>query len=387
MIAPLSARRLAAAADDEEVLVIAAAAAAGLVPVAVAPAAIAAVGAPLAPPETWTMKVAGTSEGHRWAEHLRRDLASATAMQDSASAAGLQLLGAPFPAPAGAGLLLLLLPTASAEGTSLDRNALQSAMDDLASQVGLALRALDCARRLAQAEEEQRAQHLFLSIAAHDLRTPLAAIRGYAQLLLRRPGPGETPQQRSGLQTIVQQTDRLASLTETVLDVARIQTRRLALRRVAADLGQVVRQVAGGVTGQPGAQQPVRLMLPETGPSLSGDLARLTQITRALLEFGVGRSGEEQPVEVRLVADGGGALLIVDDSGPSLSDEERKSLFHRLVVGGEDGQSPALGQLSLYIARGAAEAHGGRVWAESPVPQRERGARLCAWLPAGENSA
>jgi signal transduction histidine kinase len=391
MTAPLPARRLADATGDEEVLFIAAAAAAGLAPAGRAVAAAAAAGAPAAPPETWTMKVAETPDGHRWAERLRPDLASATAMQATASSAGLRLLVSTVPTSSGAGLLLLLLAPDSGAEAAPGRDALQAAMDDLAALAGLALRALEGSRRLAQAEAEQRAQHQFLSIAAHDLRTPLAAIRGYAQLLLRRPGPGETPQQRTGLQTIVQQTDRLASLTEMVLDVARIQTRRMALRRVTADLGQVVRQVAGAVNGQSGADQssrrPIRLRLPESGPVLSGDLARLTQITRAMLEFGLRRSGEDKTVEVQLATEDGGALLIVDDTGPSLSAEERVVLFHQLVVGGQDGQSPALGQLSLYIARGAAEAHGGRVWVESPVPQRERGVRLCLWLPAGENSA
>ena len=178
--------------------------------------------------------------------------------------------------------------------------ALQALLSEAAAAGALALRSAHAEALVAALEEEQEEQQQFLSIAAHDLRTPLAAIRGYAQLLQRQAGPEAPAGQRNGLQTIVQQTDRLADLTEVVLDVARIQTRRLALQRVTADLGQVVREAARGLQGAPGGR-PWCCASPEALPRVQGDLARLSQIARALLEFALARTpeGTEVMVEVR----------------------------------------------------------------------------------------
>jgi signal transduction histidine kinase len=73
--------------------------------------------------------------------------------------------------------------------------------------------------------------------------------------------------------------------------------------------------------------------------------------------------------------------LCVEDAGPALDEHASRGLFSQLVEVGPEGTSPALGQVDLYIVRGVAEAHGGRAWAETPVPDTDRGLRLNVWLP------
>jgi signal transduction histidine kinase len=311
----------------------------------------------------------------------RPDLAPA------AQRAGLDVTQVDLDAGESPGLLALLQPAGSE--TAVAASDLRLLLTDAAAQTALAIRAQTASERLGRLEQEQRDQQLFLSVAAHDLRTPLASIRGSAQLLLRQRSAPVTGAQRTGLETIIHQADRLAGLTETVLDVARIQTRRMALRLTTADLGQIARQEAGVVGGRSGAPG-VDLVLPETGPLLRGDVARLGQVTRVLLEFAAARTADGQRVALRLEPDDHdpdhvpgrpGVRLCVEDAGPALDEAASRGLFSQLVEQGPEGTSPALGQVDLYIARGVAEAHGGRAWAETPVPDTDGGLRLNVWLP------
>jgi signal transduction histidine kinase len=299
----------------------------------------------------------------------------------AAQRAGLELVQVDLAAGDGRGLLAILRPPEPRSPAGDD--PLLPILADAAAQAALALRAKVIAERLAEQEREQQEQQLFLSVAAHDLRTPLASIRGYAQLLLRQRRAPYSDQQRTSLETIIEQADRLAALTEIVLDVARIQNHRLALRPVAADFGEIVREAAGAAQALPRSPE-IRLRLPTTGPRLRADPLRLGQIVRGLVEYATGRATPEQAVEVAITADGEGVLLAVDDWGPVLDEGERLGLFSQLVERGGAGTSPAMGPLGLYIARGAAEAHGGRAWADSPAPGRDGGTRLNVWLPSGD---
>ncbi|MGH2369322.1 MAG: sensor histidine kinase [Chloroflexota bacterium] len=272
-------------------------------------------------------------------------------------------------------------PNGAAARPAAQMAAVERDLEIIAAHTELALLAVGRATRLAECDRRQREHHEFLSIASHDLRTPLASIRGYTQLLLRQRDVSYTAVQRTSLETIIQQTDRLAGLTDVLLDVARIQTRRMALRLAMVDVGQVVRQAASGVQSQPGGPA-ISLLGPTSGPLLRADAQRLLQIAQALLDFATQRTAAGQLVEVRLTADAGGVRLAVDDPGPVLDPGERSRLFEQLTTAAGEGGSYAPGPVALYIARGAAEAHGGWVWAESPIPDRDSGARLSVWLPA-----
>jgi K+-sensing histidine kinase KdpD len=286
-----------------------------------------------------------------------------------------------------AGLLGIVLPSASPrpEGQTWAA-ALKRNLAIIGGQVVLALQSIGNAARVAALERQQQEHHEFLSLTAHDLRTPLAAIRGYAQLLLRRTHVDEPPLQRAGLETIIQQTDRLTALTDMLLDVARIQTRRMAMRRVTADVGQVVRQAVARLKDRSDTTR-IEIVGPETGPVLLVDVSRLAQITEGLLAFAIERTPQGGSVTLQITPTAAGVQLAVVDGGPALGAEERLRLFDQLVAISSHGTGRALGHIGLYIARGVAEAHGGWARAESPAPGREAGARLVVWLPAVATAA
>jgi signal transduction histidine kinase len=112
-------------------------------------------------------------------------------------------------------------------------------------------------------------------------------------------------------------------------------------------------------------------------------------VTRVLLEFAVSRTPDGHGVALTVEPDDDdpdrvparhGVRLCVQDAGPALDERERRVLFSQLVDQREEGMSPSLGHVDLYIARGVAEAHGGRAWADA-APGAADGLRLNVWLP------
>jgi signal transduction histidine kinase len=225
-------------------------------------------------------------------------------------------------------------------------------------------------------EERYRELCEFISIVAHDLRTPLTSVRGYAQLAQRQlRGAGSTTAQAS-LDMILSQADRLADYTEWMLEVARIETERMVLNRAWIDLDDVIAEAAASLGITPtitraGEESPLRVY---------ADARRVRHIVRSMLEFAGGRFPAEAPRVHLAVRDEFGRLS-VEDAGDPLEDDVRERLFSRLVHVSEDGGHRALGQVALVIAAGAAAAHGGRLDVESPVTGSLRGARLHLSLP------
>ena len=229
---------------------------------------------------------------------------------------------------------------------------------------------------------EQRYRELcdFVSIVAHDLRTPLTSIRGYAQLLQRQARGDAQEPLRAGLGMIVHQADRLADQTEWLLEVARIETGRVALVRTRVDLAQVAHEAAL-------ALDPPITFSPRGDGTLAlvdADVKRLRKVVHSILEFAAGRaalSPDSAAPAAHVEVDDVFVRLTVADQGEPLADQERARIFERLVLTSQDGRHRSLAHVGLVIAAGIAAAHGGRLEVESPVPGSDRGARLSLFLP------
>jgi two-component system, OmpR family, sensor kinase len=228
---------------------------------------------------------------------------------------------------------------------------------------------------------EQHELDEFISLLAHDLRTPLTSIRGYAQLLMRqRPGqPPLDPTLASGLQTIIEQSDRLSGLTNLLLDVSRVRLGRVALRRAEVDLTHAVRAVVSSWP-EPGAIDEPEGM--DAVLMASADSTRVQQMVRALLQYVTAREGGQSRVRLRLTPTPPDVALTIEDDGDVLDPEGAGKLFNQLVVPTSGTGGWRLAHPELFIVRGLAEAHGGGLEAVSPVPDSERGLRITLRLPA-----
>lgn len=243
----------------------------------------------------------------------------------------------------------------------------------------------------------------FLDVVAHELKTPVAIIRAYAELLEEQLADQPvSPNVREVVGTIREQADLMTVLIEEVLDVQRLRLGKLPLEISRIDIAQLARGVAAEIQRTTG-HHTIRVTAPEQLPPLLADRRRLRQVLNNLLENAVKFSaGGEIEVEVRLLDDGGapsqdGAApqaapgmeaagrrrcieILVRDQGVGLEQADLGRIFERF---GQVSGTPVRGHiglgLGLYIARQIVRAHGGEIWAESPG--RGRGSTFHVRLP------
>jgi signal transduction histidine kinase len=256
--------------------------------------------------------------------------------------------------------------------------------DDLALGEELAARAavaLDNARLHEEAQAALRARDTFLSIASHELRTPVTSIKGFVQALLRQQQHGEIDarQLARALPVIHRSTNRLTVLIEDLLDVSRIRLGRLMLHRRPVDLAELARLVLERYRPQ-AATHELTLGIASTPPVLA-DIDRLDQVLSNLLDNALKYSPHGGPIVVTVASDGPGVRLSVRDAGIGLPAGTTELIFEPFgrADNATDRQIAGLG-LGLYICRSIVDQHGGRVWAESPG--EGQGTTLHVWLPA-----
>ncbi|HEY8745172.1 MAG TPA: HAMP domain-containing sensor histidine kinase, partial [Chloroflexota bacterium] len=273
----------------------------------------------------------------------------------------------------------------------------RGAMTNVAQLVGLALeqaRLYEVERRarrdLEQAQEQGQA---FLRIVAHDLKTPLTNILGYAQLAQRLRGrlmalwhgtPNDVDDRlRVGLDKIVDNCRRLHRLVDELQEAFRLGSGRFELQRAPLDLTALVRQIVD----EQRAVAPYHQFDPSLPPqSLVGtwDAERLRQIIANLLSNAVKYSPEGGPITVTLRRYDDTAALTVADKGLGIPAADLPSLFQPYSRLHQSRQIKGTG-LGLYIVKGIVEAHGGSVSAASPG--EGAGATFTVTLPLTPRSA
>ncbi|MBF5044538.1 PAS domain S-box protein [Aggregicoccus sp. 17bor-14] len=251
-------------------------------------------------------------------------------------------------------------------------------VEGLAGQVAVAM---DNARLFQRAQEAISSRDTFLSIASHELRTPITSMKMLAQHMRKRiqaQDPAAFAPERVG--RLVEQTersiDRLSRLVEDMLDISRIATGRLQMQREAVDLSELTRDVVDRFEQQlTEAGHTLELKLT---PGLVGqwDRDRLEQVLANLLTNAL-KYAPRAPLTVSTQALGDRALLEVQDRGPGIPPEHQHRVFERFErLAAATGVS-GLG-LGLHIAKHIVEAHEGRIQVHSAVGE---GARFVVELP------
>lgn len=203
----------------------------------------------------------------------------------------------------------------------------------------------------------------FMSVAAHDLRNPIAVVRASAQMAQRQIGRGDLDAARGRLAAIVEQTDRLTDMLETFVDAARIEARRLPLRLETCDLRELILAAAdrARLVMPDQTERALELDVPE-GLLGEWDRARLSRALRALLANAFVFGSAERPVRVRAARDGQVVGVRIDGGGAGPDDEESARLFERFFRGKSAAEAGVAGSgLGLFTARGIARFHGGDV--------------------------
>jgi two-component system phosphate regulon sensor histidine kinase PhoR len=236
------------------------------------------------------------------------------------------------------------------------------------------LRAQERPHRLSTPTEREWDE--FLAHAAHEIKNPLASIKGYADLLSRRAAREPSDPYQKGLTIISQQVGRTTGILEQLSDLARIGTDRLRLDRHEVDLAAVARHVADQYQATTDQHQ---IGYDDGGAPLraSCDAERIGQVIGTMLSNAIKFSPHGGPVTVNVRrTDGDGqrsprdeAIILVADQGIGVPDGEQDRVFERFFRGSNvAGAYRGLG-IGLFIARAIVERHGGRMWLESAPGQ------------------
>jgi signal transduction histidine kinase len=219
---------------------------------------------------------------------------------------------------------------------------------------------------------------VFLSIAAHELKTPVTSLRGFVQLLLRnaRRKREIAPERlESALDAIELQTGKLNQLVVRLLDTAQIEAGKLRIEPVRTDL---VALVHVALAQQLGAATHTFVVVGPEQLEAAVDPVRFEQVITNLLDNAVKFSPQGSIVTVGLEhGDDGGIRLSVTDQGVGIPPDRREDVFDCFCQAHSAGHLSGMG-LGLHITREIVELHGGCVWIEEP---EHRGSRFVVALP------
>jgi signal transduction histidine kinase len=220
-----------------------------------------------------------------------------------------------------------------------------------------------------------------MAAAGHELKTPVAALHGYLQLVERNLGSDSSEQARTYAARALVQTRQIGELIERLFDVNRIQAGRLALVAAPINLVAVVRDAVDVAGTLPNA--PTIRVLPTRRPILlQGDAVRLEQVFVNLLSNAVEHAPTSPTIDVTVSKSGSLATVEIRDHGPGIPSDVLPLLFRPYARLGQKSSS-GLG-LGLYLAREIVTAHGGTIEAESNLGE---GTVIIVRLPLGKRRA
>lgn len=226
--------------------------------------------------------------------------------------------------------------------------------------------------RFRQADE---LKSTFVSIVSHELKTPVALIKGYVSTLRREDAAWDKEIINDSLQVIEEEADRLTGLIENLLDASRLQAGGLKVKRSDVWLPDLVRRIAARMQTQSTHHQVV-VDFPSDFPMILGDEMRLEQVLTNL----IGNALKYAPDgEVRISGSLRPDMVVVcvSDQGPGIAAEDMPHVFDRFYRAPDAVRQTKGAGLGLYLTRALIEAHGGRIWID-PV---EKGTRICFSLP------
>jgi signal transduction histidine kinase len=224
-------------------------------------------------------------------------------------------------------------------------------------------------RATRRVEELARLRSAFVQNLAHELSTPLTPLAGYLKLLSSGKLGALTPQQQRVIETMVQSVARLTRVVDNLADFASLEAGEAPLIRSAVEPDRLADEVVEELKP---AIRDARLhvtVLHGGGAPVLADARKLRQAVANVVGNAVKFSPHGGEVLVEVTREPGRIRFVVYDQGPGVAPGEADAifepLFHAASRGGEAARLPGSG-LGLPVARRIAEAHGGRVWVESP---------------------
>ncbi len=247
----------------------------------------------------------------------------------------------------------------------------------LLSPDGLLLNVIASVRDITRFREAEELKSTFVSVISHELKTPVALIKGYVSTLRREDVNWDREVIADSLTIIEEEADHLTELIENLLDASRLQAGALAINSSDVDLGTLARRIAERFRIQSNRHQ-IIVDFPADFPIILGDDDRLAQVFSNLISNAIKYSPDGGEIRILGQAHPQQVVVCVSDQGPGIAIGDIPYVFDRFYRASDASRTTKGAGLGLYLARAVVEAHGGRIWVD---PKPGAGARICFSLP------
>lgn len=242
---------------------------------------------------------------------------------------------------------------------------------------GTLLNIIATVRDITRFREAEELKSTFISVISHELKTPVALIKGYASTLRREDAQWDRGVVKDSLAVIEEEADRLTGLIENLLDASRLQAGALAINRSDVALDALAQRTAERFRTQT-SRHTLVVDFPQDFPVVMADEDRLTQVLSNLVSNAIKYSPQGGEIRIQGQARPEQVVVCVSDQGAGINSEDIPHVFDRFFRSTNATRTTKGAGLGLYLARAVIEAHGGHIWVDSKPGE---GARLCFSLP------
>jgi signal transduction histidine kinase len=247
----------------------------------------------------------------------------------------------------------------------------------LLSPEGSLVNVIATVRDITRFREAEELKSTFISVISHELRTPVALIKGYVGTLRRDDAHWDRHIMDDSLAVIEEESDRLAALIDNLLDASRLQAGGLKINLSDLALNALAERVAVRFRTQ-SERHRIVVDFPPGFPVILGDETRLEQVFANLLSNAIKYSPDGGEIRIAGQIRPDQVIVCVSDQGPGIALDDMPHVFDRFYRASEATRTTKGAGLGLYLARAVIEAHKGRIWVD---PKPGDGARICFSLP------
>jgi len=247
----------------------------------------------------------------------------------------------------------------------------------LLSPKGNLLNIIATVRDITHFREAEELKSIFMSVISHELKTPVALIKGYVGTLRRDDVSWDGEIVQDSLAVIEEEADHLTELIENLLDASRLQAGGIKLNQCDLSFKPFAEKIAERFRTQT-SKHTIVVDIPDEFPVVMADETRLSQVLSNLLSNAIKYSSEGGEIHLSGQVRPEQVIICVRDQGPGIAPGDIPHVFDRFYRADTASRTTKGAGLGLYLTRAIVEAHGGRIWVD---PRPGDGARICFSLP------
>lgn len=232
-------------------------------------------------------------------------------------------------------------------------------------------------RDISHFRQAEELKSTFISVVSHELKTPVALIKGYVSTLRREDASWDRDIVKDSLEVIEEESDRLAELIDNLLDASRIEAGALAMNASDLSMPLLAEHIAKIFEGQNNSYT-FTVDFENDFPIVLGDENRLSQVFKNLISNAIKYSTKGGEIKITGWSRKEDVVICVSDDGPGISDQDAPRIFDRFYRAESAMRVHKGAGLGLYLTRAIVEAHQGRIWVDNTY---QEGAKICFSLP------